>query len=402
VLLRADPPLHLTYCTNIHPAEGWGANDAILRRVAPMLKARLSPSAPFGIGLRLGAREARELLEGDRLAAFRAFLDEHGLYVAILNGFPYGPFHDAPVKTNVYAPDWRTDARVEYTLNLATVLAALLPDGVDGGISTVPLSYKAWMPSGDAPWELLTRNVARVAESLVGIRRETGRLIHLDIEPEPDCLLETTEETAAFFEEWLWPTGASGLARTAGISASEATACLRDHVRVCFDCCHCAVEFEDPAAALARFRAAGIRIGRVQLSSALTLQMPEGAAEAQSIRNRLRPFADSTYLHQVVDRCGTTLARFSDLDDALSAPHPRASCERRIHFHVPLFTSEYDGLGSSQNVVRAVLDEVRRGAVTQHLEIETYTWSVLPEALKMEIGASIAREYDWVMSEWSR
>jgi sugar phosphate isomerase/epimerase len=402
VLLRAEPPLHLTYCTNIHPAEGWDANDAILRRVAPMLKARLSPSAPFGIGLRLGAREARELLEGDRLAAFRAFLDEHGLYVAILNGFPYGPFHGEPVKTNVYAPDWRTDARVEYTLNLATVLAALLPDGVDGGISTVPLSYKAWMTSADAPWELLTRNVARVAESLVRIRRETGRLIHLDIEPEPDCLLETTAETVAFFEQWLWPTGAPDLARRAGISESDATACLRDHVRVCFDCCHCAVEFEDPVAALAGFRAAGVRIGRVQLSSALTLQMPEGAAEAESVRDRLRPFADSTYLHQVVDRCGATLARFSDLDEALSAPDRRASCERRIHFHVPLFTSEYDGLGSSQDVVRAVLDEVRRGAVTQHLEIETYTWSVLPEALKIEIGASIAREYDWVMSEWSR
>jgi sugar phosphate isomerase/epimerase len=402
VLLRAEPPLHLTYCTNIHPAEGWDANDAILRRVAPMLKARLSPSAPFGIGLRLGAREARELLEGDRLAAFRAFLDEHGLYVAILNGFPYGPFHGEPVKTNVYAPDWRTDARVEYTLNLATVLAALLPDGVDGGISTVPLSYKAWMTSADAPWELLTRNVARVAESLVRIRRETGRLIHLDIEPEPDCLLETTAETVAFFEQWLWPTGAPDLARRAGISESDATACLRDHVRVCFDCCHCAVEFEDPVAALAGFRAAGVRIGRVQLSSALTLQMPERAAEAESVRDRLRPFADSTYLHQVVDRCGATLARFSDLDEALSAPDRRASCERRIHFHVPLFTSEYDGLGSSQDVVRAVLDEVRRGAVTQHLEIETYTWSVLPEALKIEIGASIAREYDWVMSEWSR
>jgi sugar phosphate isomerase/epimerase len=402
VLLRADPPIHLTYCTNIHPAEGWNANEAILRRVAPVLKSRLSSSAPFGIGLRLGAREARELLEGERLPAFRAFLDEHGLYVAILNGFPYGPFHGEPVKTNVYAPDWRTDARVEYTLNLATVLAALLPDGVEGGISTVPLSYKAWMTPEDAPWELLTRNVTRVAEALAKIRRETGRLIHLDLEPEPDCLLETTAETAAYFEQWLWPTGAPELAGRLGMSESDAIACLRDHVRVCFDCCHCAVEFEDPEAALARFRAAGIRIGRVQLSSALTLQMPRGTEEVESVRDRLRPFADSTYLHQVVDRCGVTLGRFSDLEEALSAPDGRAGCERRIHFHVPLFTSEYDGLGSSQNVVRAVLDEVRRGDVTQHLEIETYTWSVLPEALKMEIGASIAREYEWVINAWSR
>lgn len=402
MLLRAEPPLHLTYCTNIHPAEGWPVNEAILRRVAPMLRARLSPDAPFGIGLRLGAREARELLEGDRLNAFRSFLRAEGLYVAILNGFPYGPFHDEPVKTNVYAPDWRTEARVDYTVNLAAILAALLPEGVEGGISTVPLSYKRWMAAGDtAGWELITSHVVRVAERLVQIRRQTGRVIHLDIEPEPDCLLETADETVEYFERWLHPAGAPELARRLGVGLEEATGHLRDHIQVCFDCCHCAVEFEDPASALARLRGAGIRIGRVQLSSALTVTLPDGAGDIGRVNARLEPFADSTYLHQVVDRCGPSLVRFSDLDEALRDPAPRGGCERRIHFHVPLFTSEYEGFGSSQNVVRAVLEQARRGDLTQHLEIETYTWNVLPEGLKMEIGASIAREYEWVLREWN-
>jgi sugar phosphate isomerase/epimerase len=415
VLLRADPPLHLTYCTNIHPAEGWAASEAMLRRIAPALKAQLSPDAPFGIGLRLGAREARELLAPGRLEEFRSFLDAGGLYVAIVNGFPYGPFHGEPVKTAVYAPDWRTEARVAYTLDLAAILARLLPDGVEGGISTVPLSYKPWMrdTTPDDRGQL-TLNLVTVAERLVQIRRETGRVIHVAIEPEPDCVLETTDEAVAFFERSLWRDGARDLARRLGIDVREAQARLQDHIQLCFDCCHCAVEYEDPAAALARFRTAGIRIGRVQLSSALTVTLPGEAAQRVAIASRLHPFAESTYLHQVVERCDGTFRRFPDLAEALRSEEGRPSAaaapgadtgqvrEWRIHFHVPLFTAEYNGLGSSQDVVRAVLAEARRHPLTQHLEIETYTWQVLPEGLKLDLGASIAREYDWVLGEWKK
>jgi sugar phosphate isomerase/epimerase len=403
VLLRADPPLQLTYCTNIHAANGWPAIDATLRRVAPALKARLSPDAPFGLGLRLGARDARELLQDGHLERFRSFLEAEGLYVAILNGFPYGPFHGEPVKTHVYAPDWRTDARVDYTLDLIDILTALVPDGLAGGISTTPLSYKAWIPEpADEDWQQLTRNIARVAERLVRVREETGRSLHLDIEPEPDCLLETSREAAEYFQRWLQPFGGLELARRLGIDPEVARSYLREHVQVCFDVCHCGVEYEDPAAALARLRDAGIRIGRIQLSSALNVDLPADPAAAASIEARLEPFADSTYLHQVIERRGTELRRFSDLEIALQSPSPAPASARqwRIHFHVPLFTAEYDGLGSTQADVSAVLREVRRADVTRHLEIETYTWHVLPKGLKVELVESIAREYEWVLGEW--
>jgi sugar phosphate isomerase/epimerase len=388
VLLRADPPLHLTYCTNIHPAEGWNAAEATLRQIAPALKARLSPDAPFGLGLRLGAREARELLAPSRLDAFKAWLEADGLYVAILNGFPYGPFHGEPVKTNVYAPDWRADARVDYTLDLAEILTTLLPEGVEGGISTVPLSYKRWMASAaDEDWQRITRHVVRVAERLAQIRQASGRLIHLDIEPEPDCVLETSEETVEWFHRRLWP----------ALAAEH-----RDHVQVCFDCCHCAVEYEDPAEALARLRVAGIRVGRVQISSALTADLPADPREAAVLRSRLEAFADSTYLHQVVERHDGDSRRFADLDVALRAAATSSDRQWRIHFHVPLFAAEYEGLGSSQGVVRTVLSEARSGPLTQHLEIETYTWSVLPETLRVDLQESIAREFEWVLGEWKK
>lgn len=398
VRLSIPGDFHLTYCTNIHPADGWEPVRASLARCAPALKARLSPGAPFGVGLRLSARDASELLEGQTLADFRAFLLDEGLYVAILNGFPYGPFHGRPVKASVYAPDWRDEARVEYTRNLIRILTEIVPEGIDGGVSTAPLSYKPWMAAaGAGAWELVTRNIVRVAEALVRARQEKGTLIHLDIEPEPDCALENTGETLEFFEKRLLTAGPPLLARALGTGVDEAREHLLEHVRICFDCCHFAVEFEDASAAMDRIRAAGIKIGRVQLSSALDVPLPADAGAARRITERLRAFADATYLHQVVERRNGELRHYLDLPDALDRARQDGSTHWRIHFHVPLFTAEYDELGSTQQYVADVLRHVLQTGATRHLEIETYTWDVLPDGLKLDVVESIAREYEWVL-----
>lgn len=394
-----DDRYHLTYCTNIHPGEGWDAVFANLQRYAPALKARLSPSAAFGLGLRISAREARELLEGTQLQKFRSFLEAEGLYVALINGFPYGPFHGTVVKANVYAPDWRDEARVQYTLDLIQILSTLLPKGLDGGVSTAPLSYKPWIADAAADaWNVMTRNIVRVAEALVRLRRQDGTLIHLDIEPEPDCLIENTDETIAFFEGRLLPAGGPLLAAALGVEIGEARRHLLEHIRVCFDCCHFAVEYEDPAAALARLHDAGIQVGRVQLSSALEVFLPGDVAGAAAVAGRLRPFADRTYLHQVVERQDACLCHYPDLGEALEQAGDGSAKQWRIHFHVPLFTGQYEGLGSTQEYVRKVIGIVLRTRCTRHFEIETYTWGVLPPGLKADLADSIAREYEWVRS----
>jgi len=339
--------LHLTYCTNIHPAVGWEAVQESLRAHAPALKARLSPDAPFGIGLRLSGAESSELLEGSRLADFRAWLDAEGLYVFTINGFPHGTFHGQPVKADVHAPDWRSDERVAYTLRLAEILAALLPDGVEGTISTNPLSYKPWL-DGDG-WALATKNIVRAAGEL------RGAGIALAIEPEADGALATIDELIAW-----WP------------DDLDAT--------VCFDACHSAVAYEEPEEALDALDAAGIRVGKAQLSAALTV--PAGA------REQLRAFADPIYLHQVTER--GSLRTWPDLPEALSA---NGSEEWRVHFHVPIFVERYGALESTQDHLRRCLARVR----TAHLEIETYTWDVLPSDLKASSVDSIAREYEWVL-----
>ncbi len=408
--LPSHPDFHLTYCTNIHPADGWDAVLSSLRLHAPALRRRFSPAAPFGIGLRLSARDAAGLLTGTNLSEFRRMLDDEGLYVAVINGFPYGPFHGTPVKASVYAPDWRDPARVSYTLDLVRILQALVPDDVDGGVSTAPLSYKPWMAAADSDgWETITRNVVRVAERLAQIHQDSGALIHLDIEPEPDCSLENTAETLEFFERRLLPRGAPMAARGLNVSESAASDLLLEHIRVCFDCCHFAVEFEDATVALDRFKNAGVKIGRVQLSSALDVAVPADKDAAAAVMNRLRPFADTTYLHQVVERRGGELRHYLDLPDVLErADVGPASLDAgqladpeartwRIHFHVPLFTAEYGVLGSTQSYVAGVLQHVLATQATTHLEIETYTWDVLPGDLKLDLLDSIGREYEWVL-----
>jgi sugar phosphate isomerase/epimerase len=389
--------LDLTYCTNIHAADGWPAVFDNVKRYAPALKARLSPSAPFGVGLRLAAHEARQLLKKDALGEFKRFLDAEGLYVAILNGFPFGAFHGTVVKEEVYAPDWRDPARLAYTRDLIEIVRRLVPSGMDAGVSTAPLSYKAWMAADDTTGrQTIAIQLAEIAVRLVEIARTTGVTVHLDIEPEPDCLLETSTETVRFFEDWLLPVGVPLVASRCGLTEGDARGAILHYIRVCFDCCHMAVEYEDARESLTRLRAAGIQIGRIQLSSAIRARIPEGRAERSGLDARLRPFADSTYLHQVVAARPDGLRRFGDLDQALAC-HDGCGDEWRIHFHVPLFAREFDDLGSTQDYVADVIGLALDGAVTTHLEIETYTWDVLPAVLKLDLADSIAREYDWVL-----
>ncbi len=385
---------HLTYCTNIHPARGFSEVWESLKQHALPLKASLSPDAPFGIGLRLSGDESLELLEGDTLAEFKCWLIEHGLYVFTMNGFPHGPFHGEAVKTQVHAPDWRTDERVNYTLRLAQSLAELLPEGVTGGISTSPLSYKAWIDEGDtATWQHLTENIVRVAEYLVKLDTERGVLIHLDLEPEPDGLLENMAELITFFETWLLTYGAEVLAERLNVTIRTAKETLLTHIRVCFDTCHVALAYENPAEILARLAALGIRVGKVQLSSALELS-PQNTVKT---KQALEPFNEPVYLHQVIqENSDGTLTHFPDLPEALSAL-PQPDAERwRVHFHVPVFLEQTKTFRTTQETILKTLALHRKTPFIEHLEVETYTWSILPDALKVGLTASIERELRWV------
>ena len=366
----------LTYCLNIHRGETWAENFATLRTTVLAVRNLVSPGLPFGLGMRLSAAAANEM----DVAELRAFLESENLFVFTINGFPYGRFHGGAVKENVYAPDWRSPLRRDYTNRLADILSALTAG--TGTISTVPCSWKAWNPEIAPMLDHLTDCVAHFATST--------KNIVLTVEPEPGCLLETTAETIAFFADHLFQQGAAMLAAKLGVSESDARELMRHHLGVCLDTCHAALQFEDPFECLRRYEAAGIRVPKIQISSALRTDI--------SSIDALRPFVEPVYLHQVKARTATgEILSWTDLPQALAELPATKAREVRVHFHVPL---HYPGDGPLQSTGALLSPEFLRHISrdpANHLEIETYTWDVLPPALRSSaIEESIAAEFRWV------
>ncbi len=397
--MEVGKKFHLTYCTNIHPGENWPDVKESLNRHLLEIKTRLSPDHPFGVGLRLSNQAAVELLQKDELAQFRDWLDHNNLYVFTLNGFPYGNFHGSKVKDTVHKPDWTTNERVVYTKRLFQILSGLVPDNIDGGISTSPLSYKHWTQNEAqkrSVFERSTLNLLEVVDYLQKIHQEQGRMLHLDIEPEPDGLIENTQETIDYFEEWLIPEGKKFFALK--LQEAEVERVLKNHIRICYDVCHFAVEYEDPAKALDRFDQEGILIGKIQISAALRAVLPNDIKERSIISSELQPFNESTYLHQVIEKDKNgQLTNYPDLPQALDQIHKPDAREWRSHFHVPIFVERYQNLLSTRDEIEKVLNIIQRRPVTDQLEVETYTWEVLPLPLREDLNRSIERELNWVL-----
>jgi hypothetical protein len=378
---------HLGYCTNIHPAESAPEVLASLEQYLPQVKRRVSPEAPMGVGLRLGAKAAAAL----RGAELKALFDRLGCYVFTINGFPYGPFHGRPVKEAVYRPDWSQPERLAYTTGLADLLAGLLPEGCAGSLSTVPVTFKAW--ADEAAIAAAVANLVDCAAHLWRLEQASGRFVALALEPEPCCYLETIAEAVAFFEGRLFaPEAAGRFAAATGLGRGEAQDALTRHLGLCYDVCHAAVEFEDPDESFGALEAAGIAVAKLQISAALRLpRVDERAVEA------LARFDEAVYLHQVVARRNGALMRYTDIPQAVADHAARPADEWRVHFHVPVFLEAIDPFASTQPFLATVLERQRTRPVTTHLEVETYTWEVLPPELRQEsLAASIARELDWV------
>lgn len=391
---------HLTFCTNIYAGENWMAHFAVLKDSFPILKAQLSPEAPMGIGLRLSNLASIELLEENHLETFKQWLEQEGGYVFTMNGFPYGGFHHTRVKDQVHAPDWTTRDRVEYTLRLAEILSQLIPEGMDGGISTSPLSYKPWFKDvlgREKATATASAHILEVAGGLEKIYKNTDKIIHLDIEPEPDGFLESGPEFINWFENELLPTGKKYFSDRSGLNANEAENLIKMHIRLCYDVCHFAIGYEPHTAIINELQDKGIQIGKIQISAALKAKLPPAVSERTAVLAQLGRFDEPTYLHQVIARKNDgSLLRYPDLADALAAGGNPEVEEWRAHFHVPIFVEDMGLIQSTQSDITEVLNLQKNNPFTAHLEVETYTWEVLPTALKAPLNDSIIRELAWV------
>ena len=380
----------LTYCSNVHAGESFrevlDTLESCLGRVRELRGLEV-----MSTGLWLANDVARELAaDPARLGEFSQALQRAGIQLRTVNGFPYGGFHDPSVKQGVYQPDWASEERYQYTWALARVLANCLPDDEkEGSISTLPLGLAAdWTP------ELHERSLAqlcRISQQLSLLQQQTGRSIRICLEMEPGCVLESTAQVIRFFTEDL-----PAAAHHQGIDGEF----ISRHLGVCFDVCHQAVMFEDPFESLAHIRDAGIVVGKIQLSNALELPKPQ-VSEA---RDALARFAEPRYVHQVRTRLSSGQVQgVMDLPDALSGGSFPDTEPWRIHFHVPVQAASVENgdLITTRSAICRTLDFLRAEPLFYpHLEIETYTWDVLPVGLRPtdrdSLLAGLLNELEWM------
>lgn len=397
--LAQTPDCHLSYCTNIHAGESWSEVDYALKQHLPVVKANVSPDREMGVGLRLSALAARQLSENpEQLQTFKDWLQQQDLYLYTINGFPYGTFHGQSVKEEVYQPDWAMPERLEYSRQLARILGALLTEGRHGSISTVPVGFKP-------EFENLQRlndavdNLLKLVAFLAELEHDGQKLVQFALEPEPGCYLETTRDTVLFFQQRLLTDDAVeqlALYLPPGLKPKANMSLIKRHLGVCLDTCHAAVMFESPLAMNNALIEAGISVHKIQLTAALNVARLTTAA-----RERLRRFADDVYLHQTSIRAGDGNRFYLDLEPALNEAED--GVELRSHFHVPVFAESLGELGTTQKDLRELLADFRRKPGCPHLEVETYTFDVLPAELKQgSVADNISRELNWVKEQLAR
>ena len=385
--MRLRHGVHLAYCTNIHRGEDWAQTLDALERYTLAVRERVCPDQPYAIGLRLSDSASRELQDRKTLLEFQRWLDRNQCYVFTINGFPYGRFHGGRVKEQVYAPDWTTRERLDYTNRLFDILAQLVPAGVEGSVSTVPGSFKEFITS-PAQEAAMRSHLWQCVEHIARLSESSGRTLHLGLEPEPLCFIETSAETVRFFEQLR--NDRPGDPRWAA------------HLGVNYDTCHLAVEFEEPADVVRRFQAHGVKISKIHLSSALKVR-PTAA-----VRQALGSFAEDVYFHQVIQRGpdGVT-RRFRDLDVALATPLDATNAgdfEWRIHFHIPLHHRPAALFDTTSDHIDGLLPVLgAQPGLCSHLEMETYTWEVMPAAMKnRDVVDQLVSEYEWCLSRLAK
>jgi sugar phosphate isomerase/epimerase len=387
----------LTYSTLVHPGDTWDDMWHSLTTYVPKVKERIAPNERFGVSLRLAAASAERLVnDKPEREKLKKFLADNDMYLYTVNAFPYGPFKGRIVKEQVYEPDWRSEERTQYTINVAEILGDVAPEGTSPSIQSAPLGFKPRVTGSDVV-AAYTEHVLRVVARLVEIHHRTGRTVGLALEPEPFCFLETTDETVDYFTNHLYTgSAAATVARLAGIPISEAHAALRRHLGMVFDICHQAVAYENIAESLQKLVDAGIPIFKLQEAAAL--YMPQVTPEVVDV---LTPYAETIYLTQTMEKKEGRMNRFLNLEDAFVAwkenPGPR---EWRTHIHVPVFLDDLGRFRTTRFAIEDALRFHKANPLSRQLEIETYTWDVLPDNLKTgNIVDYVCREIEWVREQ---
>lgn len=351
----------------------------------------------LGVGLWFSELSTAQSLQPANLEKLRSTLTNLKLAPFTLNGFPQGDFHQKRVKHQVYLPTWWEESRANYTSQLIRLLDAILPEGMPGSISTLPIAWGVPSLSNDQQ-ALVVKHWMQIAHQLDRLRQTTGRLIVLAVEPEPGCMLTDSSSFRSFYLDRF----------LASLSSSEERRIARDHITLCHDVCHAAVMYEDQSHEIQQSIEAGIRIGKVQVSSAVAIDWQTLDSDRREASwKQLAKFVEERYLHQThIESPNGHCTLVEDLPDAIASCGGIPPCDGkwRIHFHVPIYLPSLGALDSTQSEIHRCwqvlaphvgLDSFPTG----HFEVETYAWTVLPEELQVsELSEGIAKEMQWFES----
>ena len=322
------------------------------------IKALVAPNRPFPVSLHLGNRAQKEAL--GHSSDLGDWLEAHGCFLAALNAFPYGRFQNAIVKTKAYRPNWTDPDRLTYTRRAIAFLSGFLREGQTGTVTTVPGGWRGEWISPDDDHEAL-RNIRKAADYCREVEFLSDRRVCLAIEPEPGCAWELFDPSV----------------EAAG-----------PEIGWCLDTCHAAVEFQSLE------NLDWSRIVRVQLSAAIEC---DNTPEA---RAALAPFAEPRYLHQTRAAIeGEIIGAWPDLPDALAdLPKLPKQAMVRTHYHVPL---TWKGAGPLRSTRPHLTPAFFKQARATFCEVETYTYSVLPPALRPgSFAEGIAAELRWAAERY--
>jgi len=397
ILRKEGRRIHVGYSTNVHGSESMEEIHAFLDRfTVPVKDGIIPPDRSMGIDLRLGAALVRELdADSSALDGLRRRLDERGLYVFGINGFPLGDFQAPVVKTSVFEPSWLESERFENTLAMGSILARLLPEGVEGSVSTVAGGYRG---HGDTPdhHRRMASTMVRAAEAFAKLSRNTGRTVTLSPEPEPDTTMEDLDSILSFYGNHVFP-----LARRLGPGGEDK---IRKHLPVNLDACHMSVAFEDPREIIQALRSAGIRVGKSNVSCCPAVRDPARNAAG---RRFLLALDEPRFLHQTwcKDALGVVRHRLPDLPAFrnLAAADLEEIAEVRTHFHIPLFGGGGQDFISTRNETVAFLHALLDLTDCPGFAVETYTWHVLGhtplgEEAGCELAAGLRAEVGWTLN----
>ena len=383
------------YCTNVHAGVDLDTAQGNLERYACSARTMLGDDRALGIGLWLADEAARQTLVGKRLDDLKRWLEEHRLHVFTMNGFPQGNFHQKIVKHRVYEPTWWSPSRLDYTRSLVHILASLIDEGDVGSISTLPISWGSPAPSHQQ-LTMAAEQLKTLGRELAELYEATGKEIVLAIEPEPGCHIGCSSSLRTYFESYLLGGG------------NEKQ--VKKYLTVCHDVCHAAVMREDQKKELGLYRELGLRIGKVQVSSAIQVDWNRRTVdERRAAFQQLASFAEDKYLHQTsicIDDAEMRLVE--DLPQLLAEVEDPSelSGSWRVHFHVPIFALKLGAIDTTQSEIQVCLESLRDdealcGSFTGHWEIETYAWSVIPkEFAPSDLAAGIASEIRWFEEQW--